>query len=69
MFPLARIWIKCPHNPSKTLSLKYYNTLVMSQKFKFHNPYGLYYITFAVQGWVNDFTRNKYKDILVDNLA
>ena len=41
----------------------------MSRKYKFHNPDGLYYITFAVQGWVDVFTRNAYKDILVDNLA
>ncbi len=41
----------------------------MSRKYKFHNPDGLYFITFAVQGWVDVFTRNKYKDILVDNLA
>lgn len=41
----------------------------MSRKYKFHNPDGLYFITFAVQGWVDVFTRNEYKDILVDNLA
>ena len=41
----------------------------MSRKYKFHNPDGLYFITFAVQGWVDVFTRNAYKDILVDNLA
>jgi REP element-mobilizing transposase RayT len=41
----------------------------MSRKYKFHNPDGVYFITFAVQGWVDVFTRNEYKDILVDNLA
>ncbi len=41
----------------------------MSRKYKFHNPDGLYFVTFAVQGWVDVFTRNEYKDILVDNLA
>jgi REP element-mobilizing transposase RayT len=41
----------------------------MSRKYKFHNPDGLYFVTFAVQGWVDVFTRNEYKDILVDNLS
>ena len=41
----------------------------MSRKYKFHNPDGLYFISFAVQGWVDVFTRNEYKDILLDNLA
>lgn len=40
----------------------------MSRKYKFHNPEGVYFITFAVQGWVDVFTRNQYKDIIVDNL-
>jgi REP element-mobilizing transposase RayT len=41
----------------------------MSRKYKFHNPGGVYFVTFAVQGWVDVFTRNDYKNILVDNLA
>jgi REP element-mobilizing transposase RayT len=41
----------------------------MSRKYKFHNPFGVYFVTFAVQGWVDVFTRNEYKNILVDNLA
>lgn len=41
----------------------------MSRKYKFHNPEGAYFISFAVQGWVDVFTRNIYKDILVDSLA
>jgi len=40
----------------------------MSRKYKFHNPEGVYFVSFAVQGWVDVFTRNEYKDILVDNL-
>jgi hypothetical protein len=30
----------------------------MSRKYKFHNPDGVYFITFAVQGWVDVFIRN-----------
>jgi len=40
----------------------------MSRKYKFHNPEGVYFVSFAVQGWVDVFTRNEYKNILVDNL-
>ena len=41
----------------------------MNRKYKFHNPDAAYFVSFAVQGWVDVFTRNEYKDILVDNLA
>ena len=41
----------------------------MSRKYKFHNPDGVYFVSFAVQGWVDVFTRNEYKNIIVENLA
>ena len=41
----------------------------MSRKYKFHNPDGVYFITFAVQGRVDVFTRNENKNILVEDLA
>lgn len=40
----------------------------MSRKYKFLNPDSLYFVTFTVQGWVDIFTRNEYKNILIDNL-
>lgn len=40
----------------------------MSRKYKFHNPEGVYFVSFAVQSWVDIFTRNEYKNILVENL-
>lgn len=40
----------------------------MSRTYKFANPEGLYYITFAVVNWINVFTRRKYKDILIESL-
>ncbi|WP_372933815.1 REP-associated tyrosine transposase [Mariniphaga sediminis] len=40
----------------------------MSRKYKFHNPDGVYFVSFAVQNWVDVFTRNEYKNILVENL-
>ena len=41
----------------------------MSSKYKFRNPDGLYFITFTVVNWVNVFTRNIYKDILLDSFV
>jgi putative transposase len=38
----------------------------MSIKYKFSNPEGLYFVTFAVVGWIDIFTRREYKDILLD---
>ena len=40
----------------------------MSRRYKFYNPDGLYFISFAVKDWVDVFTRNEYKNILVDSL-
>ena len=40
----------------------------MSTKYKFHNPEGTYFVSFAVEGWVDVFTRNEYKNILIANL-
>ena len=40
----------------------------MSRKYKFRNSKGLYFISFAVQNWIDLFTRNEYRDILVENL-
>lgn len=35
----------------------------MSVKYKFHEPDGYYFITYAVVDWADVFTRNKYKAI------
>ena len=40
----------------------------MSRNHKFHNPKGLYFISFAVVEWLDVFTRREYKDIVVDSL-
>lgn len=40
----------------------------MSRNYKFHNPEGLYFVSFAVVEWLDVFTRNEYKDILVESL-
>lgn len=40
----------------------------MSRNYKFHNPEGLYFISFATVCWVDVFVRRLYFDCLVDNL-
>jgi REP element-mobilizing transposase RayT len=40
----------------------------MSRNYKFHNPEGVYFVSFAVIGWLDVFSRNEYKDILIENL-
>ena len=35
----------------------------MSRNYKFHNLEGLYFISFAVVGWLDVFIRNEYKEI------
>lgn len=39
----------------------------MSTKYKFNNPEGIYFVTFAVVEWIDVFTRQFYKDILLDS--
>ncbi len=41
----------------------------MSRNYKFRNPKGLYFVSFAVIGWLDVFTRNAYKNILLDSLS
>ncbi len=40
----------------------------MSRNYKFHNPDGVYFVSFAVVDWLDVFTRNEYKNIIVDSL-
>lgn len=40
----------------------------MSTKYKFHNPGGIYFISFAVVDWIDVFTRKAYKDIIIESL-
>jgi REP element-mobilizing transposase RayT len=40
----------------------------MSRNYKFHNPEGVYFISFAVVEWLDVFTRNEYKNIVIDAL-
>ncbi|WP_249414420.1 transposase [Marinifilum caeruleilacunae] len=40
----------------------------MSRNYKFHNPEGLYFVSFAVVDWLDVFTRMEYKEIVLDSL-
>ena len=40
----------------------------MSRKYKFHNPQGIYLVTFATVNWIDVFTRCEYKDILISSI-
>lgn len=40
----------------------------MSRNYKFHNPDGLYFVSFAVINWLEVFTRDEYKDIVLDSI-
>ena len=40
----------------------------MSRNYKFHNPEGVYFVSFAVVEWLDVFTGNEYKSIIIDSL-
>ena len=40
----------------------------MSCNYKFHNSDGVYFVSFAVVEWLDVFTRNEYKNIIIDSL-
>jgi Transposase and inactivated derivatives len=40
----------------------------MSDKYKFKNIEGLYFVTLTVKHWVDVFIRNEYKNIIIENL-
>lgn len=39
----------------------------MSRKYKFHDPDSVYFITFSVVNWIDIFTRDTYRNILIDS--
>ncbi len=40
----------------------------MSRNYKFFNPEGVYFVSFAVVEWLDVFTRNEYKNIIIESL-
>lgn len=43
--------------------------MLMSRNYKFHNPEGLYFVSFAVVEWLDVFTCNEYKDLVLESLS
>jgi hypothetical protein len=41
----------------------------MSRNYKFHNPEGVYFVSFAVVEWIDVFTKNEYKEIILKSLS
>ncbi len=41
----------------------------MSRKYKFHNPNGIYFISFSTVYWLDVFVREQYFDAMVESLA
>ena len=41
----------------------------MSRNYKFHNPNGIYFVSFATVHWVDIFTRQPYFDILEESVT
>ena len=39
----------------------------MSRKYKFHNPEGLYFVSFATVYWIDIFIRNEYTNVLIES--
>ncbi len=40
----------------------------MSNKYKFYNPDGTYFVTLTVVGWIDVFTRDVYRKIFIDSV-
>lgn len=47
---------------------KVFSNCNMSRNYKFHNLEDLYFVSFAVVEWLDVFTRNEYKGILIESL-
>ncbi|WP_426327873.1 hypothetical protein [Pedobacter sp. R-06] len=41
----------------------------MSVKYKFHDSTAIYFVSFAVVGWIDVFTRTVYRDLLLESLT
>jgi hypothetical protein len=51
---------------NKGLNISYF--WFMSRNYKFHNPEAAYFVSFSVIEWLDVFTRNEYKNILIHSL-
>jgi len=42
--------------------------ITMSNKYKIRDQHGLNYLTLTIVGWIDIFSRKKYRDIIIDSL-
>jgi putative transposase len=40
----------------------------MSNRYKIQDPSGMYYMTMSVVGWIDIFSRQRYRDIVIESL-
>ena len=40
----------------------------MSEKYKFYDPAGMYFVTMSILAWVDLFTRPEMKHVIIDSL-
>ncbi len=40
----------------------------MSEKYKFNDPDGIYFVTLTIVFWIDLFTRRDYKDMIIESL-
>ena len=40
----------------------------MSEKYKMHNPEGMYFLTMTIVHWIDLFTRPELSDVLVESI-
>jgi len=45
-----------------------FHSLVMSEKYRFYNPTGIYFVTETITGWIDVFTKKEYATIILDSL-
>jgi REP element-mobilizing transposase RayT len=50
------------------LRVQFTSEYQMSRSHKFHNPQGLYFVSFAVTDWIDVFTKRNYVDIVLECL-
>jgi putative transposase len=41
----------------------------MSTKYKFNDPKGIYFVSFATVGWIDVFIRQLYRDLFLESLV
>lgn len=57
-----------PIKKANSVFVKMANFKCMGNKYAITDKEGIYFITFATVGWIDVFTRQSYRDIVIKNL-